>query len=71
MTPLTPLSPTASYFVILDVPIAADEEQLTRRFRELSRKYHPDRFATADPETQRIALDASALVNDAFRTLKD
>lgn len=68
---LNPVSPTASYFDILGVPVAAEEATLTQRFRELSRKYHPDRWATADAATQNAALDASALINDAYRTLRD
>jgi molecular chaperone HscB len=69
--PFEPISPTASYFEILGVPVAADEATLTRRFHELSRRYHPDRWATADAATQSAVLDSSALVNDAYRTLKD
>jgi molecular chaperone HscB len=65
------LSPTTSYFEVLRVPTAATEELLTKRFRELSRLYHPDRFATADAATQTAALDSSALLNDAYRTLRD
>jgi molecular chaperone HscB len=68
---MTPLSPTDSYFEILDVPVSADDALLTRRFHELSRLYHPDRWATADISTQTAALEASALVNDAYRTLRD
>lgn len=66
-----PIAPTASYFDILGVPVAADEATLTRRFHELSRRYHPDRWATADADIQTAALESSALVNDAFRTLRD
>ena len=68
---IKPLSATASYFDLLGVPVAAEEAILTRRFHELSRIYHPDRWATADAATQTAALDSSALVNDAYRTLKD
>jgi molecular chaperone HscB len=66
-----PVSPTASYFDVLSVPVAADDATLTRRFHELSRRYHPDRWATADAATQSAVLDSSALINDAYRTLKD
>ena len=61
----------ASYFDILGVPVNADDAELTSRFRDLSRLYHPDRWATADVETQTAALDSSALVNDAYRILRD
>jgi molecular chaperone HscB len=65
------ISPTASYFEILGVPVAADEATLTRRFHELSRQYHPDRWATAHAATQTAVLESAALINDAFRTLRD
>lgn len=65
------LDPTASYFSLLGVPVAVDEATLASRFRELSRRFHPDRFASASTEIQNEALTSSALVNDAYRTLKD
>lgn len=68
---LVPLSPTLSYFDLLGVPIGVDDATLTRRFRTLSRQYHPDRYANANAETQAIALDATALLNDAYRTLQE
>jgi len=70
-TDLIPISATTSYFDVLGVPVGADDSLLTTRYRELSRTYHPDRWATADVETQTAALDGSALVNDAYRTLRD
>lgn len=71
MPQLEPISPMASYFEILNVSVGADDATLTRRFRELSRVYHPDRWATADADTQTAALDGAAIINDAYRTLKD
>ncbi len=68
---LAPLSPSASYFDLMGVPVAADDALLTRRFHELSRRFHPDRFGTFDAATQTIALQNAALVNDAYRTLRD
>ncbi len=68
---LDPLSPSASYFDLMAVPVAADDARLTRRFHELSRRFHPDRFGVADAATQTIALQNAALVNDAYRTLRD
>lgn len=65
------LDPTASYFSLLGVPVAVDEGTLASRFRELSRRFHPDRFANARLEIQNDALTSTALVNDAYRTLRD
>ena len=65
------LDPTASYFEILGVQTAASDEELALKFRTLSRRFHPDRFAAASTEVQDDALTSTALVNDAYRTLKD
>ncbi|MCC6590329.1 MAG: Fe-S protein assembly co-chaperone HscB [Bryobacterales bacterium] len=53
------------YYEIFEVEpkLSLDAADLQRRFYSLSRKYHPDR----NPQ----ALDKSALLNDAFRTLRD
>jgi len=61
------------YFAIfaLDRKLVVDEAALQRKFYELSRQYHPDRFANQPPAEQAYALDFTAMLNDAFRVLKD
>jgi molecular chaperone HscB len=44
---------------------------LQTRFYSLSRQFHPDRFARRAPAEQEYALNATALLNDAYRVLKD
>ncbi len=44
---------------------------LEREFHRLSRRLHPDRFARASAEEQQNSLAATALLNDAWRTLRD
>jgi molecular chaperone HscB len=63
----------ADHFETLGLPrrFAVDLPDLERRFRELSREVHPDRFATASPPERRAALERSTALNDAYRTLKD
>jgi molecular chaperone HscB len=63
--------PTESYFAVLGVTIGCDDATLTARFQQLTRQFHPDKFATADDETQENALEATSLINNAYRTLKD
>lgn len=60
-------------FAVLGVPraFALDPALLEDRFRALSRKLHPDRFARASPQERRYALEQTTLLNDAFRSLKD
>jgi molecular chaperone HscB len=48
-----------------------DDSDLERRYRALQRSVHPDRFATAGDADRRLALQASARVNEAYRTLRD
>lgn len=62
-----------NYFEVfgLERRLVVDEAALQRRFYELSRRYHPDFHHAASPVEQARALEASALVNAAYRTLRD
>lgn len=44
---------------------------LENEFHRLSRKLHPDRFARAGENEKQWSLADTALLNDAYRTLKD
>jgi len=61
------------HFQILGLPrrFGLDVQELERRYRELSRESHPDRFATAAPAERRAALERSTQINAAYHTLKD
>ncbi|MGD0732242.1 MAG: Fe-S protein assembly co-chaperone HscB [Terracidiphilus sp.] len=48
-----------------------DLPALEREFHRLSRKVHPDRFARAEETEREWSLADTALLNDAYRTLKD
>src|ERR1039457_179185 len=48
-----------------------DLAALENEFHRLSRKLHPDRFARAGEIEQQWSLADTALLNDAYRTLKD
>ena len=62
-----------NYFEVFDLPrkLGIDGAALQARFYELSRRYHPDFQQAAPPEEQTRALETSALVNAAYRTLRD
>jgi molecular chaperone HscB len=63
----------SDYFEVFGLPrkLQVDLEALQRRFYELSRRHHPDFHQGADAATQAQALEASALVNRAYRALRD
>jgi molecular chaperone HscB len=61
------------YFEVFGLPrkLWIDPETLQRSFYELSRRHHPDFHQGAGAEAQARALEASALVNRAYRALRD
>jgi molecular chaperone HscB len=61
------------YFAVFGLPrkLTVDGEALRRRFYELSRAHHPDFHQAADEAAQSDALARSALVNRAYRALRE
>jgi len=66
--------PSRDYYRVLGIEgrrLNLDSDDLQRRFYDLSRLLHPDRFIRK-PETERqYSLDATSILNDAYRTLRD
>jgi molecular chaperone HscB len=60
-------------FTLFALPerFALDSQQLDRRWRELQAEVHPDRFAAQGAAAQRIAMQWSVRVNQAYQRLKD
>jgi molecular chaperone HscB len=63
----------SDYFAVFELPrkLQLDEEGLRRRFYELSRRHHPDFHQLADEDEQAASLADSALINRAYRALRD
>jgi molecular chaperone HscB len=66
-------APAGDFFQVFGLSRAfrIDLETLEREFHRLSRKLHPDRFARASEQEREWSLADTALVNDAYRTLKE
>jgi molecular chaperone HscB len=64
---------SSDYFQFFDLPrrLVIDLEELQRRFYTLSRQLHPDRFQRRSAGELQYSVDASALLNDAYRALRD
>ena len=62
-----------NYFEFFNLPrkLTLDVVALEKQFYMMSRRLHPDRFASRPVEEQEAALAQSSLLNDAYRTLKD
>ena len=61
------------YFAVFGLlrKLTVDADALQRRFYELSREHHPDFHQGTDAARQAEALARSALVNRAYRALRD
>ena len=61
------------FFSFLGLPrrLVIDQAQLERRFRDLSRQFHPDYFYNAAPAERLASLERSSYLNDAYRALRN
>ncbi|WP_416190878.1 Fe-S protein assembly co-chaperone HscB [Neisseria sp. CCUG12390] len=63
----------SQYFDLFRLPPVFDLDtgQLEQSYRDLSARFHPDKFAAASSFEQKQAVMMSATVNEAYRTLKN
>jgi len=61
------------FFTFFGLPrrLGLDPQDLERRFRDLSRQFHPDYFYNAPPAERLASLERSSYLNDAYRTLRN
>ena len=50
---------------------AQERSQIDARWKELQREAHPDRFAAQGAAAQRVAMQWSVRINEAYQRLKD
>ena len=60
-------------FALFGVPqrFAQERSALDARWKELQREVHPDRFAAQGAAAQRVAMQWSVRINEAYQRLKD
>ncbi len=65
--------PPTDYYELLGLEkkLKVSGEDLQRRFYDLSRQLHPDRFMRKPERERHYSLDASSNLNDAYRVLKE
>ena len=61
------------YFSFFGLPrrLQIDLPDLEKRFRDLSRKFHPDFYYNAPPVERLASLERSSYLNDAYRALRN
>ena len=67
------MSPQANYFDFFGLPhkLNLDTKDLESRFYALSKQWHPDRFARGSADQRQMSENATATLNDGYRTLKE
>lgn len=62
-----------NYFLLFHLPatLPVDIAQLNEQYQLLQRQYHPDNYAIASDSEKATAMQKSATINAAYKTLKD
>lgn len=62
-----------TYFELFEIPVQLKVETapLSKKFFELSRKYHPDYYVNEESVSQAEALEKSAMLNKAYKTFQN
>jgi len=59
-----------SAYMILQITAAATNEEVKKAYREMAKKYHPDRVASLGEEIRKAAEEKFQKVNEAYETIK-
>lgn len=61
-----------NYFELFGLPsqFHLDGSLLSSQFRELQKRFHPDKFATASERDRLMSVQKAAEINDAYQILK-
>jgi molecular chaperone HscB len=67
-----PVAPGTTLFDVLGLPrgVDVDKTELERAYRERSLRLHPDRTGKDDARERRLSLERTALLNEAYKTLR-
>ena len=65
--------PVVDYFEFFgfDKSLTIDSAELQRRYYLLSRQLHPDRYTRATETERNFSLEATSILNDGYRVLRD
>ena len=55
----------------LEMRFAQDRSRIDTRWKDLQREAHPDKFAAQGAAAQRVAMQWSVRINEAYKRLKD
>ena len=59
-----------NYYEILGIDKNASEKEISKAFKKMSLKWHPDRWSTGTEEEKKIAEEKFKEINEAYETIK-
>ena len=62
---------TTSTCLALQSPMQSIRKHWFKRFRDLQKQLHPDKFASASESERRWSMQAASFVNEGYQTLKN
>ncbi len=62
-----------NYYELFEMPVSlqVDPSELSKKYFELQKKYHPDFFSKADEQEQAAMLEKSSMINNGLKIFKD
>jgi molecular chaperone HscB len=62
-----------NYFELFEMPVTLqiNGEELSKKYFELQKKYHPDFFSNADEQEQTEVLEKSSAINKGYKIFRD
>lgn len=62
-----------NYFELFEIPVTlkVDGNELSKKYFELQKKYHPDFFSNAGEDEQQDSLERSSMINKGYKTFQD
>lgn len=58
-------------YTALEITPSATDEEIKKAYRDMAKKYHPDRVATLGDDIKRKATEKFKAINEAYQTLKN
>lgn len=58
------------YYKILGVALTADESEIKSAYRNLIKKYHPDKLVNVSPEIKELAAQKFQSIHEAYNAIK-
>ena len=70
---ILPLNLQSTDFELFEIPaqFAQDRNAIDAKWKDLQRQAHPDKFSAQGAAAQRIAMQWSVRINEAYQRLKD